>query len=335
MTQPRAFEVPEELSGRALSAVVRLVCEVSWAQAKRWVETGKVRVGGEIWTDGRRRVRGGEAVEVLPAAPSPRTAARRELERDLVHYVDAHVVVVNKPSGLPTVPFGDEPRDVTTLDAVVRDHLVKRFGMRGRAPLGVVQRLDKLTSGLLVFARTLEAKKHLAQQLRRRTMHREYWAVAYGQVPEQTFRSYLNPDRGDGLRGTSASGEKGGQLAITHVAPVERLEGATLLSCRLETGRTHQIRIHLSEAGHPLLGEPVYVRRFDGAPLYAPRLMLHARGLGFEHPATGRWMSFEVDPPADFMDAVARLRPARARAAAKRSPSKGARTVSRRPRSGG
>jgi 23S rRNA pseudouridine1911/1915/1917 synthase len=115
-------------------------------------------------------------------------------------------------------------------------------------------------------------------------------------------------DRGDGLRGSAPEGLRAGQLAVTHVERIERLQGATLIGCRLETGRTHQIRIHLAERGHPLLGETVYVRDFKGTPIPAPRLMLHAAELGFEHPADGREMLFEAPPPADFEETLARLR---------------------------
>jgi 23S rRNA pseudouridine1911/1915/1917 synthase len=225
-------------------------------------------------------------------------------------YVDPSVVVVRKPAGISTVPFeGDaDAEEGSTLDAIVRELLAKRDRLRGRAPLGVVQRLDKMTSGVLVFARTFAAKKHLGQQLRFHSMHRRYLAIAHGEVKERSFQSYLVADRGDRLRGSAPAGRKEGQLAITHVSPVERLDGATLVSCRLETGRTHQIRIHLADSGHPLLGETVYVRDYAGPVLPAPRLMLHAAELGFLHPNDDRPMRFEAPPPADFQRVLERLR---------------------------
>jgi 23S rRNA pseudouridine1911/1915/1917 synthase len=216
--------------------------------------------------------------------------------------------VVRKPAGISTVPFGDEAPGELTLDALVRDVVAKRDQIRGRAPLGVVQRLDKATSGLIVFTRTFAAKKHLGNQLRFHTMRRKYLAIAHGDVAPGTIRSHLVEDRGDGLRGSAPEGLRAGQLAITHVERIERLAGATLVGCRLETGRTHQIRIHLAERGHPLLGETVYVRDFRGTPIPAPRLILHATELGFEHPADGREMLFEEPPPADFEETLARLR---------------------------
>jgi len=304
----QARVVPEELHGRALDAIVRAFLEVSWAKAKRLITTGKVRVAGETVTDGRRRIRSGTPVEIVPAAPGPRAKVRSRIERDLIVHVDPHVVVVNKPPHISTVPFGDDDDEVT-LDQVVREILAKRSQFRGRAPLGVVHRIDKLTSGLLVFARTVAAKKQLSQQLRDHSMHREYLALVYGVMRKRTFRTYLVKDRGDRLRGSARNAKQGGQLAVTHVAPIETFsDRATLVSCRLETGRTHQIRIHLSEAGHPVLGDPVYCREFKGVPLYAPRLMLHARLLGFEHPARDGEVEYEVEPPEDFQEALARLR---------------------------
>jgi 23S rRNA pseudouridine1911/1915/1917 synthase len=206
------------------------------------------------------------------------------------------------------VPFGEEDPGELTLDALVRDVVAKRDSIRGRAPLGVVQRLDKATSGLLVFSRTFAAKKHLGNQLRFHTMKRRYLAIAHGDVAPGTIRTHLVENRGDGLRGSVAEGRREGQIAITHVDRVEKLASATLVGCRLETGRTHQIRIHLSERGHPLLGETVYIRGFRGTLLPAPRLMLHATELGFIHPVDEREMFFEAPPPADFTETLARLR---------------------------
>ena len=203
---------------------------------------------------------------------------------------------------------------------------MKRGERGGRPSLGVVHRLDKETSGVMVFTRTWLAKQSLTQQFRVHTVHRRYLAIAHGAVRKRTFRSHLLADRGDGLRGSArgkvtASPSKarlgqhqgrgagaGGQLAITHVEPVEALEGATLVACELETGRTHQIRVHLSEAGHPVVGERVYIRGFQGEPIPAPRLMLHAAELGFVHPSTNAEVRFERPPPADFEETLARLR---------------------------
>ena len=139
-------------------------------------------------------------------------------------------------------------------------------------------------------------------------MRREYVAIVHGVFStETTFRTYLIPDRGDGLRGSARTRHREGQLAITHVRPLQILADATLIACRLETGRTHQIRIHLSEAGHPIVGEPVYIRGFRGTRHAAQRTMLHARELGFVHPATDEEVVFSDEPPEDFRKVVESL----------------------------
>ena len=155
--------------------------------------------------------------------------------------------------------------------------------------LRAVHRIDRETSGLMIFARTVDAERLLGTQFRDHSLHRVYLAVALGDVKQQTFESNLVPDRGDGRRG-STQNSKLGKRAVTHVKPVERLKGYTVVECQLETGRTHQIRIHLSEAGHPLCGDKVYRGPFPGKPIPdesgAGRLALHAAEIGFEHPIT-------------------------------------------------
>jgi 23S rRNA pseudouridine1911/1915/1917 synthase len=233
-----------------------------------------------------------------------------------VVHADPHVVVVAKPAGVSTVPYegqeGASGAREDTLEARVRGWIERQAaGRSGRPNLGVVHRLDKETTGLVVFTRTWLAKKSLSGQFRRHTVHRRYLAIAHGHVRAKTFRSVLVPDRGDGLRGSATrSGARAADSreAITYVEPLETLRGATLVACRLETGRTHQIRIHLSEAGHPLVGERVYVRGYAGPLLEAPRLMLHAAELGFVHPATEREMRWELPMPEDMLTVLERLR---------------------------
>ena len=315
--------VTPEAAGRPLDGAIRALTGVPWSMARSLIETGKVKLSGALATSARRRVTAGEIIEIDPRAPKPKTARLQALGDDLIAYVDASVVVVRKPAGISTVPYEGEdadPEDAEeeTLDALVRDLLSRRAKQDrrdrsiGRAPLGVVQRLDKVTSGLLVFARNFAAKKHLSQQLRKREMHRRYLAIAHGDVRKATHRSLIVPDRGDGLRGSvdriRGRAPSEDDLAITHVEPVESLRGATLIRCRLETGRTHQIRVHLSESGHPLVGEHVYIRNYRGTLIAAPRLMLHAAELGFIHPATEREMRFEMDPPPDFQKLLETLR---------------------------
>jgi 23S rRNA pseudouridine1911/1915/1917 synthase len=274
----------------------------SWNDVRKLVRTGKVSVDGAVVTDPTAQVQRGASVAIRMAAPRQNATARRA--RELVVYVDAHVVVVEKPPGIATVPYEDE-RD--TLDRVVQS-VLRKTARPGTsvAPLGVVQRLDKETSGLLVFARTTTAKRELQQQLRRQSMHRRYVALAHGAVTGGTIRSRLVQDRGDGRRGSTERGDLGRE-AVTHVRVIEKFARATLIECRLETGRTHQIRIHLSEEGHPLLGERVYSRGFDGL-LPSPRVLLHAAELGFVHPTTGQELSFKSATPEDMAAVVERER---------------------------
>ncbi len=317
----RTAQVPEHDAGKRLDAVVRSLFALSWTDAREAIRSGKVFVGDPAapWTDPAAPAMRGAPIELRPAAPRPHVSRLARFERAAIVHLDAHVVVVDKPAGISTVPFGEEPSDEETLDAVVREILARRLDRaglpRGRAPLGVVHRLDKETSGLLVFTRSVAAKKHLANQFRQHTTHRRYLAIVHGEFRQRrTFRTHLIDDRGDGLRGSAGPNRREGRLAVTHVEPLRVLSGATLVRCQLETGRTHQIRIHLSEAGYPLVGERVYIRRYSGEPLPAPRLMLHAAELGFEHPATGERAEFSLDPPDDFREVLAALQSPRAAA---------------------
>jgi 23S rRNA pseudouridine1911/1915/1917 synthase len=235
---------------------------------------------------------------------SPRVTNQPVAQSAIVH-ADPHIVVVRKPPGIATVPYEDE-RD--TLDRLVQS-LLRKGARPGTsvAPLGVVQRLDKETSGLIVFARTTAAKRGLQQQFREHSVFRRYLAIANGAVQSRTVRSRLVQDRGDGIRGSTQSPELGRE-AVTHVRAIEPLNGATFVECALETGRTHQIRIHLSEAGHPLVGERVYVRSYRGPQVPATRIMLHAAELGFTHPVTGEKLEYEEPIPTDMAGMLETLR---------------------------
>jgi len=298
--------VPPELAQKPLDAVVRALFSLSWNEARDHIRTGKIAVNGATRTEPLFRARQGAEIALRMRAPRVRA---EHLPDGAVVHVDAHVIVVDKPAGVSTVPYEEKERG--TLDERVRFWLAahEARGKGGARPsLGVVQRLDKETSGLIVFARSWLAKQRLASQFRAHTVLRRYLALAHGSVRSQTFRSRLMANRGDGLRGSLRGGGQQGQLAVTHVEALEPLKGATLVACVLETGRTHQIRIHLSEAGHPLVGERVYVRGRTEALLPAPRLMLHATKLGFVHPKTEEEVSWDRAPPEDFEETLRRLR---------------------------
>jgi 23S rRNA pseudouridine1911/1915/1917 synthase len=297
---------------------------------RRCITSGKVLVEGDRELSATAKVRAGQLLELRADAPrvhgSGAQAAggrRARLDASALVHVDSQVVVVEKPAGIATVPFADAERD--TLDVLVAG-LVSRGG-RPR-PLHVVHRLDKETSGLLVFARTMQALRLLKNQFRVHSVQRRYFALAHGAVASKTLRSRLVVDRGDGRRG-STTHPRLGREAITHVELIEQFRGAggvpvaSLVACRLETGRTHQIRIHLAEAGHPLLGERVYGKGTSGPLLPAPRVMLHAAELGFVHPSSSEHMFFRSELPADFRQELERLRgsgPIKPSSAGRRSP---------------
>jgi 23S rRNA pseudouridine1911/1915/1917 synthase len=309
-SSPRSVVVPAKLGQKPLDAVVRALFQLSWNEARQRIRTGKIAVNGAVRTEPLFRAR--EGAEVVLSMQAPRQRAD-SLPDEAVVFVDAHVIVVDKPAGVSTVAF--EEGEKGTLDERVRlwlsRHSPRERESKGVRPsLGVVHRLDKETSGLLVFARSWLAKKSLSSQFRAHTVLRRYVALANGVVSSRTLRTRIVQNRGDGLRGSHkgrASPDEG-QLAVTRVEALETLEGATLVACVLETGRTHQIRIHLSEAGHPIVGERVYVRGHTGPLVPAARLMLHAAKLGFVHPKTGEEVRWEREPPRDFKETLARLR---------------------------
>lgn len=304
-------EVTADQAGRTLADVVRATAPepCSWNRARELCKRGKVSVNGVRVTDAAQRMAAGDRIAVDGAAPRVR---EHVLPESALIYVDGQIAVVNKPAGLLSVPFDE--RDKNTLVDRLRFLLRRKHGVQG-AELGVVQRLDKDTTGLMVFARTLAAKRALSQLFRRHDIERRYLALAHGTVREQRFETLLVRDRGDGLRGSYGVFRRGrgepprdAERAITDVRPLEGLRGATLVECRLSTGRQHQIRIHLSEAGHPLVGEPVYIRDYGQPLIAAPRPMLHAAILGFAHPRTGEPLRFELAPTPDFLELLERLR---------------------------
>ena len=301
----------------------------SWSQVQKLVRSRRVMIHGNICTDTARRLKDGEVVKVLAAA----AAAPPKADDVRVVHLDDQVVVVDKPTGITTTRHTEElswptrRRQVQpTLDEMVPDaiskHLFARHGARGNKkprhipPVRAVHRIDRETSGLVVFARTVPAERILAEQFRAHTTHRRYLAICVGRVGAGTIQTNLIRDRGDGRRGSSETEE--GKRSVTHVQPVEQFGDAfTLVECRLETGRTHQIRIHLAEIGHPVCGERVY-----SAPRHmkvedtsqAPRVMLHAAELGFVHPEKGDDLRFESPLPADMRRLLDWLRGGRAAA---------------------
>ncbi|MBI2567929.1 MAG: RluA family pseudouridine synthase [Candidatus Schekmanbacteria bacterium] len=286
---------PPELA-RFLRAAFPLL---SGKAIKRAILEGKVWVDEAASTIPNLRIRVGQTVELKPSSPR---LDRRRPDEPTIYYLDPFVVVADKPDGLLTLPFAEE-RDA--LATRLRDTIARREHKRGGGlpPLCAVHRLDKLASGLVVLARSVVAQRELKRQFAEHSAERIYLARVMGTVAfdEVTRRSTLAADRGDGLKGSVAAGAPGGQEAITHFAVVERGTRTTLLRCRLETGRTHQIRIHAAEMGHPVVGEPVYIRDHKGPWVNSRRLLLHAAHLGFRHPRGGEALAFDSPVPPEVM----------------------------------
>ncbi len=300
-------------------AVLRSRLALSWSKAQRLIRERRVRLEDVPCLDGIRRVKRGQHVDVQQPYERQHESPSGEL---VIRFADAHVVVVEKPPGLTTVRHPEEAAEFGArarryLPPTLADLLPLRLGRnrsRRRPRLRAVHRLDKETSGLVVFARTVESERHLGRQFRAHTIERCYLAIVRGRAKKARIESYLVADRGDGRRGSTTEAGRG-KRAVTHVRVVEELGDYTLVECRLETGRTHQVRIHLAEHGTPLCGERVYDRPLHGKPTpdksNAPRLALHAAGLGFKHPVTGKSMVWHSPLPKDLAAFVALLRRSR------------------------
>jgi 23S rRNA pseudouridine1911/1915/1917 synthase len=259
------------------------------------------------------------AESLRPAKPkAPKTATPLDRTDITIVYSDDTVVVVNKPAGVTTSRSKEDleefgPRARQFLPKTLADYLPALLGSPNR-PVFPVHRLDRDTSGLIVFARTRDASAHLTKQFRKHSVDRVYTALTRGIPQDGRIESVLVRDRGDGRRGSSSSAVAGeeGQRAVTTVRVVETFPRGARVECRLETGRTHQVRIHLGEALAPLCGERLYDRPLGKPPLaeptHAQRPMLHALRLGFQHPETEDIMTWEIDPPADFLAVAQELR---------------------------
>jgi 23S rRNA pseudouridine1911/1915/1917 synthase len=248
---------------------------------------------------------GGEVVEVEPVpAPSESAFQAEDIALDVVFEDDA-LLVVNKPPGLVVHPASGNWQG-TLLNALL--HRVP--ALQGLPRAGIVHRLDKDTSGLMVVARTLAAQTALVRALQAHSVHREYLALAEGATPESgTVDAPVGRHPRQRVKMAVVSA---GKPARTHYRALERFAAHTLLECRLETGRTHQIRVHMQSLGHPLAGDAVYGghTRLErhGRSLAFPRQMLHARKLALVHPQSGAALAWEAPPPADFEAVLAALR---------------------------
>jgi 23S rRNA pseudouridine1911/1915/1917 synthase len=322
------LDIPPELAGQRLdSALARLMPEHSRTRIKGWIEAGAVKVDRSACKP-RDLVEAGSHIRVQAAVDEaaqplvlPEAIALR-----LVHE-DRDVLVVDKPAGLVVHPGAGNPRHTLQNALLGFDP-----SLAALPRAGLIHRLDKDTSGLLVVARTPEAQTSLSRQLEARTMSREYVAACVGVMTGGgTVDEPIGRHRGDRLR---MAIRVSGRPAVTHYRVLERFRAHTYLSVKLETGRTHQIRLHLSHIRYPIVGDPVYGGRF-GLPRGATqglidtlrgfkRQALHAATLGFDHPRTGKTLTLQAPVPPDFAQLLGALRED-AREAARNAASDGAR----------
>lgn len=308
---------------------------ISRSQLRRRIDEGEVEVDGRAGKPAQR-LRPGQRVRFTMPPPRPVADQPEDIPLD-VRYEDRHLLVVNKPAGmvvhpapghetgtlvnallhrcgaLPLPPAwpGPSPEPAEEADEEQEDEEGAGFSIGGERRPGIVHRLDQGTSGLLVCAKDEQTLVGLQRQFQAHTIHRRYLALVEGVVPaEGTYRTRYGRHPRDRKRFT---GRGGGKHAVTHYRVIERLPGASLVEVRLETGRTHQIRVHFSESGHPVVGDPLY-----GGRARVPRLReiaeqlghqaLHAQELGFVHPVSEAQLRFSADPPADLLAALAALR---------------------------
>lgn len=300
---PHCLAVPESCAGLRLDqALAQLLPQYSRARLSAWVKAGRVSVDGQTPTP-RDKLHGGEQISVQPMLSPEETAFRPEaIPLDIV-YEDDTLIVINKPAGLVVHP-GSGNWQGTLLNALLAH--APQLSAVPRA--GIVHRLDKDTSGLLVIAKTLTAQTDLVRQLQARSVSREYRAVVHGRLARGgTMEGAIGRDPRSRIR---MAVTPSGKPAVTHYTVLEQLPRATVLACRLETGRTHQIRVHLQKLGHPIWGDPVYGPRNAPATPRFPRQALHAEKLALVHPQTGKTLQWQAPLPEDMRQLIAALRDA-------------------------
>ena len=292
---------PANCAGLRLDqALARLLPEYSRARLTAWIREGRVTVDGKVPAP-RDKLHGGEQIALMPMLTPEETAFRPEaIPLQIVHEDDT-IIIINKPPGLVVHP-GSGNWQGTLLNAL----LAHAPQLTGVPRAGIVHRLDKDTSGLLVIAKTLTAQTDLVRQLQAHTVTREYRAVVHGSVKRNgRFEGAIGRDPRSRTRMAVVSS---GKPAVTHYTVLEKLERATVLACRLETGRTHQIRVHLQKLGHPIWGDPVYGPRNPPAAPHLARQALHAEKLALTHPLSGETMRWQAPLPEDMKQLIAALR---------------------------
>lgn len=283
---------------------------LSRERIKALIAEGRVTVGGSVVRSPSSKAAAGSAFAIALPPPAPLAAEAQDIPLDVV-FEDEHLIVVNKPAGLVVHPAAGN-RDGTLVNALLHHCRGRLSGINGVARPGIVHRIDKDTSGLLVVAKTDAAHEGLARQFADHSITRAYLAVcagrphpAAGTVSGRIGRSDANRKKMAVLDPHSTRGKH----AVTHFKTLKLLRDCTLIECRLETGRTHQVRVHCASIGHPLLGDPVYGRTPAALrPLLRDlgfaRQALHAASLGFDHPVTGERVDFRAELPPDMRELI-------------------------------
>lgn len=291
-------------------ALADLLPDLSRERLKALILEGQVTAAGPS-PNPSMKVAAGQAFAISVPPPIDAGAVAQDIPLNIVHE-DADLIVIDKPAGLVVHPAAGN-LDGTLVNALLHHCRGQLSGIGGVARPGIVHRIDKDTSGLLVVAKSDRAHDGLAQQFKAHSIDRLYAAIVYGvpQPPSGTIDTWIS--RSDADRKKMAVHREGrGKHAITHYRTMQRLHGAALVECRLETGRTHQVRVHMTHLGHPLIGDPVYGRERKGfksilETLGFKRQALHAKRLGFIHPLSGEKLSFDSPLPVDMQELLSEL----------------------------
>ena len=300
----REFTVPPQEGGQRMDRWLAEVCgDLSRSQIQALMEDRKVSAGGRPVNKKEKAVPG-MVVEVVLPDPQPIEAVPQNIPLEIV-YDDPSLLVVNKPKGMVVHPAPGNP-DGTLVNALLYHCAGQLSGIGGAIRPGIVHRIDKDTSGLLVVAKTDAAHQALSDQMSVHAIHRVYHAVVYGNLREDEGFVEAPIGRDPRDRKKMAVTPVNSKYAYTGWRVLERFGNFTYIACQLKTGRTHQIRVHMASIGHPLAGDPVYgprncIRSLGGQ-------CLHAKELGFTHPATGEWMRFDSELPGWFQEYLIRLR---------------------------
>jgi 23S rRNA pseudouridine1911/1915/1917 synthase len=287
---------------------------LSRARVQGLIDEGRVDVAGKTATSASMKVAAETPFRIIIAAAMPAQAVPEDIPLTIA-YEDEHLIVVDKPTGMVVHPAVGNISG-TLVNALLHHCRGNLSGINGVARPGIVHRIDKDTSGLLVVAKSDAAHEGLAVQFAAHTVHRRYIAVCAGHPSpsEGTIDARVGRSDADRKKMTVLPNKSSrGKSAVTHYKVIERLDGAAVIECRLETGRTHQVRVHCASIGHPLLGDPAYGRTPKSLrPVLErtgfARQALHAAELGFQHPVTGEIVQFRSDLPADMAELIDQLR---------------------------